>query len=1108
MKKLLARLKENNISVSLDKTDLKIRFNEDKLPVEIIEELKKNKTAIIEYLNKIQEDQKEVLPINIVENKGNYALSSAQKRLWILSKFTAANTAYNIPGIYIFEGKLNIEALEQAFKTLINRHEILRTFFKEDLNGEVRQWVISAQETDFKINIKDVRNELGKGEKIKKLVEGQMQKIFDLETGPLLEATLIRENENKYVFVCNMHHIISDAWSLNLIIQELLLSYKGCLSGKSNLQMPLRIQYKDYTYWQKEQLTGEKLKAHRDYWLKQFSGECPVLELIGDKQRPKIKTYNGRIITTSLSEDAYKNFREMCTAQGATLYMGLIALVNTLLYKYTGNKDIIIGTTIAGREHPDLEDQIGFYVNTLALRTQFEGTDTFYELLQKVKQISLGAYEHQIYPFDDLINELNVRRDISRSPLFDVMVQLQNVDVNNVGASELEGVKVTPYHESDSFGSKYDLLFEFIENEELLTVGIQYNTDIYFEGSIQRMSSHLEKLVTEILTEPKFSLDQLDLLNRSEKQILLLDFNNTVKNYQCNKTLVELFEDQVKKSAGNIAIVNHNGEMDYKTLNEISNCFATYLNTEIGVNTGDLVGIKLERDEWMIASMIGVLKSGAAYVPIDPEYPEERVNYMLNDSNCKFVVDEKEIDKFKLKQSKYSGENVSNIIGKENLAYVIYTSGSTGQPKGVMIEHRNAVALINWSIDEFLNSNFETVLGLTSICFDLSIFEIFFTLLSGKKLRLLRGPLEIPENLEKENNVLLNTVPSVVGSLIAEKIDLTAVKVLNMAGEPIPERYLQGLDFESMEIRNLYGPSEDTTYSTIFRIEPDSPVTIGKPITNTSIYITNSNCQLVPIGVAGEICISGDGLSRGYLNKLSLTEEKFVNNPFKPGNKMYKTGDLGRWLNDGNIEFIGRKDNQVKIHGYRIELGDVENALAQFESIDQAVVLVRENNNEKQMIAFLVTKSADLDLTVLRKFLMVKLPVYMIPSRFVEVEKIPLTPNGKTDRNALFEYAGVGLENKTEFKQPQNETESKLVKIWCEVMEKQKISTQDSFFELGGHSLIAIRIVHQVKQIFGVQLDLMFFFQEPTIEALAIEIQNVLWMQQDNQADVKEKIVI
>lgn len=1021
-----------------------------------------------------------------VVTQSSYQLSSSQRRLWVTCQTENSNIAYNMSGAYIFEEDVDRAAFDYAVKILIERHEILRTVFKEDDQGEMRQFVLSPDEIRYEIHYRDLTTEAGQNARLKMMTEEEFLRPFDLSSAPLFRISLYQLTRDKCLFIFITHHIISDAWSMGILINEVSLFYNAYTQNEPAQIKPLTIQYKDYASWLQEQLSGEIFNTHKEYWLKRLSGELPVLDLPEDRVRPVMKTYNGGTIHRIIESRVFNGIKRLSAEQGGTLFMGLLTSLYTLLYKYTDKKDIIVGTPIVGRNHLDLENQIGFYVNTLPLRIQFTAEENFKELVQKIKKIIFEALEHGNYPFDELVDSLSYKRDMSRNAFFDVMLVLENTENTNKKESlKLEELFVKELSEINIPVSKFDLSFHFIEDRERLKISIEYNSDIYNKNTVEKMAGHLEQLMDALINEPGKPIKQLSCLGSSEQRQLLKEFNSTSVDYTSTKTIVQLFEEQVLKDPNQTALLFEEVEYSYETLNERSNQMASYLRSNYKINSGDLVALKLERDEWMIVSMLGILKSGAAYVPVDPGYPPKRIDYMISDSRCKLLIDEAELIRFRETAHRYPEENIGLINKAEDLAYVIYTSGSTGMPKGVMIEHKNVSSFLSWALEEFGRSKFDTVFGSTSICFDLSVFEIFYSLIAGKKLRLLKNALSIPDYLKNGESVLLNTVPSVVGFLLAEKVDLSSVNVLNMAGEPIPQKYIGELEPGRIELRNLYGPTEGTTYSTIYRItNKDDNILIGRPVSNTRIYILNENEQLQPVGVIGEICISGDGLARGYLNKADLTAEKFVMNPFEEGKRMYKTGDMGKWLADGNIEFIGRKDYQVKLRGYRIELGEIQKALAGFPSINEAFVIAKQSNaTEKELFAFIVT-SVPTASDDLRKYLLEQLPEFMIPDHYIELKALPRTPNGKVDNIALIAGAEPA-KNNGKYKPASNVVEMELVKVWKELLQADHIGVNDNFFELGGHSLKAIRLMNIFQKLFNVKIPLHAILRHPTIHELA-----------------------
>ncbi|MCP2028480.1 amino acid adenylation domain-containing protein [Flavobacterium sp. HSC-32F16] len=1044
----------------------------------------------IESLSK-ELQEKDFIAIPKAAEAVSYPLTSSQSRLWILSQLEGGSLAYNMPAAVKLTGVVDGTKFKESFKRLIDRHEILRTSFKTDQSGVVRQYIAAADQVNFKITEQDYSAIENQGEAIADYLQEINNEPFDLEKAPLVRASLIKLKEEEYVFFLSLHHIIGDGWSIEVLISEVVKTYNALIQGTEIALPELSLQYKDYAVWLNDEIQQEKYQASEHYWLEQFAGELPVLDLPTFKIRPLIQTYNGDSVTHRFSKVFLEKLKRFSKEQDLTLFMSLMTGINALLYRYTGQDDIIIGTPIAGREHPDLEHQIGLYLNTLAIRTQLKKEISFSHLAASQKETLLGAYEYQSYPFDVLVGKLNLKRDTSRTALFDVLVVLQNQgQLNNLNNEELANFQVSDYEFSRKT-SQFDLSFTFAETEGL-DLTIEYNTDIYDAYLIERMFIHFENLVAAALEQPEMPIQEIGYLTKDEEQQLLAGFNDTAAAYQKDKTIIDLFEEQAVSTPNNIAVVFEETQLTYQELNEKANQLSFYLRDHYAVEPDDLIGIKLNRSEKMIIVILGILKSGAAYVPIDVNYPQERIAYIEKDSNSKIVIDEEALGVFTEVQQQYSKKNPDKINKPHDLAYVIYTSGTTGNPKGVMIEHGNAAALINWSKLEFDQSKFEIMYAATSYCFDLSIYEIFYTLAIGKKIRVLNNALEIKNHINEENKVALNTVPSVIRNLLDDNTDFKNVVFINMAGEIVPPDIVEKLQTEKIEVRNLYGPSEDTTYSTSYKALNQSYINfpIGKPISNTQVYVLDADLHLVPVGVVGKIYLSGAGIARGYFDKPELTNEKFISNPFTARERMYDTGDLGRWLPDGNIEFLGRKDHQVKIRGHRIELGEIENAILQYsENLKQVIVESKEVNHEKVLIAYLVSIT-NVDKTELKKFLQEKLPDYMVPGFYVELEKLPLTPNGKVDRKVLPGISGDDIMRK-EYVAPRSEVEKKLVLIWQEVLGIQKIGAADNLFELGGNSLSATRLISLIHKEFEVKISINDLFKNRTLEDLAALIENI-----------------
>ncbi len=1028
--------------------------------------------------------------------QSHYPLSSSQYRLWVLSQLEEGSVAYNMSGAHVFEGLLDRDALTAAFRALIVRHEVLRTVFREDGDGEPRQFILSPEDIECNIDCVDVRgNEYIIGE----LAQHEFVKPFNLSAGPLVRACLYQAGEDKWVFLYVLHHIISDGWSMDILMKELLLLYNGYVRKEVPVLPPLRIQYKDYAAWQQAQLTGASLRAHREYWLEQFSGELPVLDLPGDKPRPAIKTYNGDIEIRYIAPGLAAEMEALMQQEGATLFMGLLATVKLLLYIYTGQKDLIVGSPIAGREHADLDNQIGFYVNTLPLRSQFDAQNNFKGLLAQVKQVSLEAFAHQAYPFDRLVNELHLRRDMSRNALFDVLMVLQHTQGGNMKQQLLQDVSVSGYEGGAPLLRKFDLAFNFIRTDEELQIVIEFNTDIYHRDTIVRMTNHLAQLMKAVTEQPTIPIGQLNCLDEDEKEQLTVGFNNTIFPYPADRTIIDLFEKQVEITPRAIALVFGETSMTYDELNKQSNRLGAYLRKNYAIERDDLVCLRLRRSEWMVIAILGVLKSGGAYVPIDPGYPAERIAYMVADSQCKLVIDDHELEQFIATASEYTGDNIQPVTRPEDLAYVIYTSGTTGNPKGVMIEHRNLTARMSYLREYYHLTAADNLLFYRSYSFDAAIEEYLLPVIIGA--RCIIAPDDFKEDLigNLTRMVALNGItkvnmpPVLLGELLRE-IDagilqqLSSLKHVISGGDKLTSRITN--DFLSMvpaKLYNAYGPTENTDDSTNWvaeKLADDAPVPIGRPVPNSQVYILNEDLKLLPVGVAGEICVSGAGLARGYLNRPDLTAEKFIDNPFGNGGRMYKTGDRGRWLPDGNIVFMGRKDDQVKIRGYRIEVREIEAALLRHTAVTAAVVICREiANGEKSLVAYLVSGETP-DAAGLRIWLGQTLPAYMLPGYFVRLKAIPVNSNGKVDKKALPDPEGVEMGTGNVLVAPRNEQERQLVNVCEDVLKRRPISMQDDFFELGGDSIKSIQIVSRLKQR-GYTLGIRDILQYPILKELA-----------------------
>jgi natural product biosynthesis luciferase-like monooxygenase protein/amino acid adenylation domain-containing protein len=1737
IRELIKKLKDNKIDLALDGDDLEINFDGDEIPEDLLTEIRDNKKGLIDFLKQvygIDVETDEVIPK--VAEQESYEMSPTQRRSWLVSQFSDSDIAYNMPMTYMLQGKLNVDALNYAMKQQPIRHESLRTAFRADENGEIRQYILKPEEVDFTIRQVDLRQHPDKMEEVKRLVKQEMSTSIDLKTGELMRSVLYQLEDDLWTFHLTAHHIIVDSWALNMLIAELFLYYNIHNSGSGSPLLPLRIQQKDYVAWKLSRLNSEKLKPHKDYWIKEFSGQIPVLTMPYDKPRPPIKTFHGEAISKIFDPQLAKDFKSLCLANGATLFMGIMAGLNTLFYRYSKQTDIIIGIPIAGRDNPELHNQMGFFAFTLGIRTQFSEEDNFKVLLNNVKQKVLNAYEHQEFPFDDLVEDLDLKRDMSRSLLFDTFVVMQ-MDVGMVSShtkgADAQAAKevatdlaVFKFPDEDKPYTAFDMSINFSDNNDMLFVRLEYNSDIYTRPTAIRLMDHLGQIMEAFVANPDKALKDLDFLTPEEKNQLLVDFNSerpvqmvkragektlldvldeqvqkaprntaivfeqqvlsydelnekanqlghlikktynvrpnetiaikmqrsewllvamlgvlksgaaclmiepdasaehvnhlitittcnmliddnvmaqlkeampqypktalpplnrptdaafilfgsgekpkmhrishksiidffakmqpphskepitvtafsnyvfdlsvmemvgaltigakvamsktashelvmpsgvarpmefslfyfgnigneknryeilmnaakygdkngysaiwtperhfhvfggpypcpavfggavaavtdrigiragsvviplndpirvaedwsvvdnlsgggrvsiacatgwnvndfalspdnyhtrhavmyrrlqeidqlwrggkikvkdgngaekeleifpkpiqpslpmyitsagnvetyisagklghgiltnmlntspkelsgkisayrkalrdnghdphmnrmvlmlhvyigddlkevyakakkpfmnylsnsvdlakasivgtgidvkaedfseqdmedmlefsfhryvknsaligtketcmevlkemskigvdeiaclidfgidyestmisleyltelkaeynawaaaqaptdtplpvvtvdkdgqvkkfldaikelsqqsaakalqahgattsgTVAHHEVSKTITTLFEEQADKKGDTNILQVEEESFSYRYLNTTANQLAAWLNKKYNLRPDDVVALKLDRNEWMIIAMLGILKAGAAYLPIDPENPKERTDYILADSQCKAVIDEALLAAFRQEQDQFPTANPAPASTPENLAYVIYTSGSTGQPKGVMVAHRSVVSFMD-NFGPRFSLKPDLIMGAsTSYTFDISVLELLGSLMAGIKVLLLdrAEPDEVLAHINSYKITALQITPSRLNQLLNASDNsitvLKKLKVLLVGGEALSQQNYERLkELKATKVYNVYGPTETTIWSTCLDVQASQSLSIGKPLTNESVYILDDQGALAPLGVPGEICIGGDGLARGYLNKPELTKERFVADPFVGGERVYKTGDLGRWTNAGEIEFYGRKDDQVKIQGHRIEPGEVENALQRYPAVEQAVVVAGQDKyGEHELCAYLVCKEA-LNTAAIREHLKKLLPAYMIPTQYIQIDAIPLLPSGKADKKRLLASQGQAVSAGVEYVAPRNEVEEKITAMWQDVLSKEKIGVKDDFFYLGGHSLKATRLISMMVKEFGVTMSLLTFFTNATVEGIAAEVEKTKW---------------
>ena len=1019
----------------------------------------------------------------------HYPLSHAQYRLWIISQVYPESTAYNMPEAYLLNGELNLDVFDRAWELLIERHESLRTQFH--LFDKVpRQVILSVKDSGFAVRHLDFRDKTNAKENAFNLLEDEHEHIFNLSTGPLVKITLVQTEDNQYLCIINKHHILSDGWSFGVMINEVGNNYQQLIKDRNYSPEPLSIQYRDFVFWQNGLLENEEMAGHRTYWLERFKDQSPTLNLPVDYARPPRGSSQGSNHIVYLPKEITEKLKKIAATKGVSMYMLVLSILKVFLHKYTGQRDITTGTVVAGRSHVDLEPLIGLFINTLPIRSDINPEETFNQYLLQIRKLFVQAFKHQEYPFDLIVDELNLPRDLSRrNPLFDVFVSYETREDGTHGEDQqFEEQENNPGNNL----IKFDLAFYCVETPDVVAISFSYASDLFSAERIKRMGKHLVELTETIVEDPKCKIQELSMLSQPEKSQLLIDFQPEVRALGTKPCLHTLFEEQARRQPDATAIVYRDESISYGALNKQADALAAHL-IEMGVESGNFVGLLLDRSPTMLVSILAVLKAGAVYVPIDPQYPPSRISYILADTHAKMLISDQDFDVSPDTQLLLTNTfaDLPDAAPKReedksarDLAYVIYTSGSTGTPKGVMIEHRNAVVMLEWAVQEFKQEPWDSMYFSTSYCFDLSVFEIFLPLITGKSLRLIEHPTEIRQYVEQDSRIMINTVPSTVRMLLDSQMDWSSVAVLNMAGEPIPAAILRQLDLNQTAVRNLYGPSEDTTYSTHFKIDRAmDTIPIGKAISHTQVYILNPEHQLQPVGVVGEIAISGAGLARGYLNQEELTAEKFIRNPFVPGEKMYLTGDLGKWDAEGNLVFLGRVDQQVKIRGYRIECGEVEHALIQAGAAEAVVMaLDMEAQQEKSLVAYLTGVQQE-KLPELRNQLKVQLPAYMIPSDIVFLESLPLNANGKLDRKQLPHPEREIQEER--YVAPFTSEEKHLAALWQQILGIKKVGIYDDFFEVGGHSLSAIRMINALNKTLDTDLSLEEVFNFSTISGLA-----------------------
>ena len=1045
---------------------------------------------------------------------GPAPLSFAQRRLWFLDQMEP-ESPYIIWTNFRLDGRLDAPALARALDEIVRRHESLRTTFTA-VEGQPAQHV--APHAPLALPVQDLGglDDVARASEVERHKQ-ELRRPFDLARGPLFRARLLRLGADEHVLLLTMHHIVSDGWSIGVMLRELTALYEAFAAGRRPQLPPPPIQYRDFAAWQREWLSGAELERQLSYWRESLRGAPPALELPTDRPRPPVQSYRGETLEREVGKPLADALKELSRREGATLYMTLLAAFKTLLHRYTGQEDLVVGTPIANRNRVEVEHLIGFFVNTLVLRTSLAGGPTFRELLARVRETTLGAYAHQDVPFEKLVEELQPERDTSRTPLFQVMFSLQNEPLPPL---RLGGV-VMRLMDDEMKTAQFDLTLDVIERDGGLHCELEYNTDLFDRETAERLFGHYLRLLEEAAADPDRRLRDLTFLSDAERRRLLVEWNDTAREYPRDRCVHELFEERAALSPEAVALAAGGERLTYGELNARANRLAHYLR-RAGLRPEGRAGLLLGRDAEAGVALLGVLKAGGAYVAFDPAHPPERVARMLGDAGASFLLTTGRLGegldgrgarvvRLDAEAARIAGESAENpapAASADNLAYLVYTSGTTGRPKGILVQHRSLTNAIHAFVAHHRVTERDRVLQFASLSFDVATEEFFAAWLAGARLVMLpepaaAAPEQFVEFLGREGVTLVN-LPA---SFWAELATAVAERGLALPGglrrvvvgneKTLPESLAkwQRAVGHLVEWSNAYGPSETTI--TASNYEPPggesragaSAVPIGRPVMNATMYVLDQSQQLAPIGVAGELCIGGAGVARGYHGMPGQTAARFTPNGYAAagGERMYRTGDLARYLPDGNIEFLGRADEQVKVRGFRIELGEVETALGQHAGVREAAVVARpDERGGNRLVAYVVAReAAKATAGELRRHLKETLPEYMIPSAFVTLERLPLTPNGKVDRRALPEADGARPELEEAYVEPRSELERAVAGVWQEVLKVERVGVHDNFFNLGGHSLLIVQVNSRLREALRADVSIIDMFKYPTVSALA-----------------------
>ncbi|HEY9405347.1 MAG TPA: amino acid adenylation domain-containing protein [Pyrinomonadaceae bacterium] len=1111
----MSDLRGLGIMLWADGDHLRCRAPKDILTPELTAELKEQKAHILEYLRRAGESAvglADADPLTLVPPGEPLRPSFSQLRLWFLDRLEGRSPAYNMPLAARLEGTLNREALQRALNEIMRRHSVLRSNFAE---GDGEPIVVIRERAECPLAYFDSTSDSRECDPRtleRRLMLEEAERCFDLETDVLIRASLHRVGETSHLLFVTMHHIVSDGWSLGIFTRELAELYEAFIAGREPTLVELPIQYTDYANWQRRRLSADLLQRQLDYWRNELRGAPDFINLPLDRPRPAVQTYRGCSHSFALDAELARRLQQFCQATDTTRFMALLTAFALVLSRYNGQNEVVVGTAVANRARPETEALIGLFVNTLALRIDLSGDPTGRELAARVRETCLKAYEHQDVPFEQVVEALKPARDLSHSPLFQVSFDMQDDAAGEVRMDEFALMPI----QQEAVSSKFELGLSVEQSRRGLSAVLCYNSDLFDAETIERLAAHFVVLLRDLTVRPDARLSQLRMMGEAEREQVVYQWNDTQQHLPADHTLIELFDEQAKHTPERIAIKADGHSLSYADLLGRANRLARYLRG-LGVSHESLVAVFVERSPDLIISLLGIMKAGGAYVPLEPSYPRNRLADMLDDARPAVILTRESLaadlpdspayvvylDRVESELNRLSTESPLDRPAADNLAYVIYTSGSTGRPKGVQISHRSlANFLCSMRREPGLNEH-DTLLAVTTISFDIAALELFLPLVVGGGVVVADratalDPQKIANAIEREGATFVQATPATWRMLLDVGWRPPRPMRIASGGEALPGELAWRLRDLGLEVWNLYGPTETTIWSAVRclpgadQIPRDGIAPIGKPIDNTQLYVLDPHFSPQPVGIPGELYIGGEGLARGYLNRPDMTAERYCPDPFsgQPGARLYRTGDLVRRLSNGEIEFMGRLDNQVKVRGFRIELGEIESALLRHEAIGQAVVVAREDAlREKQLVAYVVPTTKSPPATEeLRAFLKLRLPEFMIPSSVVFLDSLPRTPNGKVDRKALPAPDRSRPELRAVYQPPRTPTEKEIAAIWKIALDIDQVGIDDNFFDLGGHSLLMTRVHAQLRSAVASNLSLVELFQYPTVRALAAKI--------------------